>query len=489
MAAEFSIIFGRYAPHESNNFWHNRLKLNIEYPKMKKLRLKDRSEKKATRLARFLNYFALFPLVIVSLTGCNEVKPNIQSSPAQKQIKIDDITLTVPQPIVSSKQLGLIVNRKDPQSVAIADYYQHERKIPKENIVYLDFHLTSTLTPKQFARLNKKVQNALSDEVQFLALAWSLPNRVDCMSITSAFTFGYDPAWCATGCKATKPSPYFNHQTRTPWKDLGIRPSMLLAGHDIRSTIGLIDRGVLADASYPEGTTYLLSTSDKDRNSRLPFYQEVQRKMADIIPVSLLQQDSLEGKKDVLFYFTGVANVENINNNTYLPGAIADHLTSVGGRTNIPDLATHKGQTSVLHWVQAGVTGTYGTVLEPCNFPAKFPHPGFVIKRYYSGESLIESYWKSVAWPGQGLFVGEPLATPFGGLKLNRYNSARGAYVLQGSNEIIHAIQCAYDPEGPYFFVPSKAGQLEQSQRPVVVFFVQDLRDKKPNHPIYCRFL
>ena len=29
------------------------------------------------------------------------------------------------------------------------------------------------------------------------------------------------------------------------------------------------------------------------------------------------------------------------------------------------------------------------------------------------GETLIESYWKSVAWPQQGLFIGEPLAAPF----------------------------------------------------------------------------
>ncbi len=34
--------------------------------------------------------------------------------------------------------------------------------------------------------------------------------------------------------------------------------------------------------------------------------------------------------------------------------------------------------------------------------------------RYYiRGNSLIEAYWKSVAWPGQGIFVGEPLAKPF----------------------------------------------------------------------------
>jgi hypothetical protein len=32
---------------------------------------------------------------------------------------------------------------------------------------------------------------------------------------------------------------------------------------------------------------------------------------------------------------------------------------------------------------------------------------------YASGASAIEAYWKSVAWPGEGVFVGEPLARPF----------------------------------------------------------------------------
>jgi hypothetical protein len=43
----------------------------------------------------------------------------------------------------------------------------------------------------------------------------------------------------------------------------------------------------------------------------------------------------------------------------------------------------------------------------------KFPFPALLITRYMRGETLIEAYWKSVAWPGQGLFIGEPLAAPF----------------------------------------------------------------------------
>ena len=36
-----------------------------------------------------------------------------------------------------------------------------------------------------------------------------------------------------------------------------------------------------------------------------------------------------------------------------------------------------------------------------------------LIDHYYRGATLMEAYWKSVQWPGQGLFVGEPLAKPF----------------------------------------------------------------------------
>jgi len=68
---------------------------------------------------------------------------------------------------------------------------------------------------------------------------------------------------------------------------------------------------------------------------------------------------------------------------------------------------------SILNWIDAGVTGSYGTVVEPCSYVQKFPDPRIVMQKYLSGSSLIEAYWKSVKMPGQGLFVGEPLAAPF----------------------------------------------------------------------------
>jgi len=69
---------------------------------------------------------------------------------------------------------------------------------------------------------------------------------------------------------------------------------------------------------------------------------------------------------------------------------------------------------SALRWLEAGATASYGTVVEPCNFPQKFPDPGVAMRHYLDGDTAVEAYWKSVVWPGQGLFIGEPLARPYG---------------------------------------------------------------------------
>ena len=68
---------------------------------------------------------------------------------------------------------------------------------------------------------------------------------------------------------------------------------------------------------------------------------------------------------------------------------------------------------SSLRWLEAGATASYGTVVEPCNYMQKFPFPGIAMFHYALGASAIEAYWKSVVWPGEGVFVGEPLAQPF----------------------------------------------------------------------------
>lgn len=316
------------------------------------------------------------------------------------------------QPALTAGQLGVIVNEDDPDSVAVAAYYMQKRGIPSANLIRIRFKPgRTTLGREEFAALKREVDRAAPRTVQAYALTWAQPWRVDCMSVTSAFAFGFDPAYCADSCKPTKASPYFNSAARHPRDAYGIRPTMSLAAANVTEAKRLIDRGIAADGSNPAGTAYLVSTSDKARNVRAADYATVHRLLGETIPVETVNADALEDRRDVMFYFTGSTRVAALDRNVFLPGALGDHLTSAGG------VLFGGGQMSSLAWLQAGAAGSYGAVVEPCNFPAKFPSPGVVMAHYLQGETLIEAYWKSVRMPGQGLFIGEPLARPFSGVR------------------------------------------------------------------------
>lgn len=316
-----------------------------------------------------------------------------------------------PQPALTPEQLGVIVNDDDPDSIEIARYYREKRGIPATNLIHIRFRPGhSTLSRVEFAALKQQVDRATPAHVQAYALTWAQPWRVDCMSITAAFAFGFDAAHCASDCRPTQASPYFNSSATHPHTAHQIRPTMSLAAASVAEAKQLIDRGVAADGSNPAGTAYLVSTRDRARNVRAAGYGALRARMQRIFPVDIVEADALANKPDVMFYFTGSTQVPGLDRNTFLPGAIGDHLTSAGG------VLFGGSQMSSLAWLQAGATGSYGAVVEPCNFPGKFPVPDIVMARYLQGETLIEAYWKSVQMPGQGLFIGEPLARPFAGV-------------------------------------------------------------------------
>lgn len=307
---------------------------------------------------------------------------------------------------VDHTNIAVIINNADPLSVKVGEYYVRARHIPSANIVRVSFPANSPDMPvDQFQRVKANVDAATPRRIQAYALTWTTPYRVGCMSITSAFAFGFDPSYCASGCAPTKLSAYFDSARSIAVP--AVRPAMMLAGRSFAEVRALIDRGVRSDGTFPRGTAYLLLTTDKARDSRVPTYLLAKGVTAGLVDVEILNRDVLLHRDDVMFYFTGLASVAGLDTLRFLPGAIADHLTSFGG------MLTDSIQMSILTWLEAGATGSYGTVVEPCNFPQKFANPAIAIERYVHGDTLIEAYWKSVAWPGQGVFVGEPLAAPF----------------------------------------------------------------------------
>jgi uncharacterized protein (TIGR03790 family) len=243
--------------------------------------------------------------------------------------------------------------------------------------------------------------------VQAYALTWARPYRVGCVSITYAFAFGANEKYCTAGCGPTPLSPYFNASTAKPYTDLHVHPTMSIAALDFEHAKALIDRGVSADGRDPKGTAYLLVTGDRLRDVRAARYPQAIAVANGRIHAEVLQSPAMENRTDILFYFIGATSVPALLSNRFLPGAVADHLTSFGG------MLTDSAQMSSLRWLEAGATGSYGTVVEPCNSLEKFPNVAVLLSHYLAGETLLEAYWKSVAMPAQGLFIGEPLAAPF----------------------------------------------------------------------------
>jgi uncharacterized protein (TIGR03790 family) len=314
---------------------------------------------------------------------------------------------------ITARSLGLVINTADPYSVEVGEYYAQARKIDSRHILRLELPLRASLDADEFEVLRARVQAAFGADVQGLALAWRRPYAVACNSITGALALGFDASLCSHTCAPSRRSPYVGSATVRPFSDLHLRPAMLLAARDVPGAEAMIDRGIASDGSLgrrgaPPVHAHFVTTDDKVRSVRSVLFPPPGHLRGPNIDVHLDATPALEDLERVMLYLTGRVRVDKLDTVQFVPGALADHLTSVGGV-----LEDHGTQMSILDWIDAGATASYGTVSEPCSHLQKFPHPQLLMLFYTQGSSALEAYWKSVAWPQQGVFIGEPLAAPF----------------------------------------------------------------------------
>jgi len=315
---------------------------------------------------------------------------------------------------LTAKDVAVVINTLDPYSVAVGEYYAQARGLSARQVLRLALPVKPTLTPEEFEVFQATLTAELGPDIQALALAWRQPYAVSCNAITGALALGFDPGLCQRSCEPSRASPYFDKASAKPFSDFRMRLSMLLAASDVAGGKRLIDRGVAADRSLgwrgaPPVQAHFLSTHDRIRSVRA----------YDFPPAGLLRSQGVallpavadrlgDEARRVLIYQTGLFRVAGLEHIDWVPGALADHLTSYGGQ-----LQGQSGQMSAMAWIDSGATASHGAVTEPCSHRQKFPHPQVLLLQYIQGATAIEAYWKSVAWPQQSLFVGEPLAAPF----------------------------------------------------------------------------
>ena len=314
---------------------------------------------------------------------------------------------------LSAKDIGLVINTADPYSVAVGEYYAAKRGLQAEQVLRLEMPTRTTLTRAEFELLEAAIARHFGATTQALALAWVAPSAVSCNAITGALALGVDEALCKQSCSPSRPSPYANTGSARPYADFGVRPSMLLAAGSVAQARALIDRGVASDHALTmrgaaPALALFIETTDAARNVRAVLYPPEASTRRPSVNARRLQDTTMPPQSQVVLVQTGTARVRWLTDIGWAPGGLGDHLTSYGGR-----LDGKHDHTTVIDWIDAGATASHGIVSEPCNHLQKFPHPQWLLLHYMQGSTAIEAYWKSVRWPQQSLFVGEPLAAPF----------------------------------------------------------------------------
>jgi len=184
------------------------------------------------------------------------------------------------------------------------------------------------------------------------------------------------------------------------------------------------------DGSRPDGTVYICRNSNVRSTTREPFFAALVaglkargRKVAILEKGKEGQTGILPvGKEDVIGAVVGSASFAwGKTKSRFLPGAIAEHLTSLGAHFGTP------GQTKLTEFLRYGAAGSSGTVQEPYALHYKFPNP--LIHLFYAdGCSLAEAFYESIWGPYQLTVAGDGLARPFATLVPLEVEAPSGAW-------------------------------------------------------------
>ncbi len=388
----------------------------------------------------------------------------------------------------------LVVNSNSDSSKTIANHYIEWRKIPAQNVVYLNWRgglratkgeafrnriLMPVIKELEGRKLNAQIDYVVysSDfpwriDLQNLFPAVGLPGNLDTAgSLTGAtylapYIVGRNPAmvmtkvnWYVPGpadanlgaCRQLVNVPSRGFRSVYLWDDKGNRTadtktgqryllSTMLGvtygrGNTVDDILSYLKRAVAADGKRPRGTIYFMTNNDIRSNTRDACFAGVASDINKLGVRAAVEQGTIpRGKPDVMGLMAGTRSFDWANSgSTILPGAICEHLTSYGG-----DLEPGAPQTALSEFLRGGAAGASGTVREPGAVQAKFPLPSIQL-HYARGSSLAEAFYQSVSGPYQLLIVGDPLCQPWARFPTVTVEGIKANQELSGSVSITPA--------------------------------------------------
>lgn len=325
----------------------------------------------------------------------------------------------------------VVVNTNSTDSVALGAYYAAAHGIPDHHVCSVGISTNwGSITSNDFRAslwapiTNHVAAHGLSDRIDFVVLCQDFPTRIeDTEGVAAALFYGFKdaPRYADIGCNlpADTSNEYYRAERAFRSADGWNATNGFVAFHLVASNLAtaklVVDRGAAAQSSFPSASIHLHIYGSSGRSVREARYANAQFNFTALPGLAATCRlgpylQYLSGSTNAMGYQDGFGGIpaEVRTNNVWLPGAYADHLTSLGGGlpTNVLN------QSTVLDWMNIGATASYGTVDEPCAYLEKFPDP--IMGFYYArGFSIGEAYAMAVEAPYQGLFAGDPLAAPF----------------------------------------------------------------------------
>jgi uncharacterized protein (TIGR03790 family) len=329
----------------------------------------------------------------------------------------------------SGLNVVIVVNQDSTNSVQLGNYYAERRQVPPQNILRInwpgdpidwgDSEFASYLYNPLVSMLSAR---KLTNQIDYIVLSMDIPYRVTPASgkpnsTTSALFYGFkqdNGSESACSMSATSTNLYAGSENifrLTPPTSANSNSWLvtMITHSNLALAKQIVDSGASADSTFPTQTVYLAKSIDTGRNVRYVTFDNA------VFNTRLRGNYSMQRTNTSYNWVFGNClgvqqgvTLSSVADTTFVPGSMADNLTSFGGQL----FEDGSGQLKLFQYLTAGAAGSYGTVTEPCNYLEKFPSP----QNYFyqaRGFTLGECYYQSLTNPYQGVLVGEPLAAPF----------------------------------------------------------------------------
>lgn len=348
--------------------------------------------------------------------------------------------LLLPSVAIGPHEILLLVNKDSPNSLCAANEFVSLRGVPPENIVYLSLpdrvlEPKAEISPEEFTRFIWEPATRVVKERGLTSriIAWiysvdfpvritsdppvslqgitlvrnSLPegNLIAEGRFPSAFFAGPDKAG----------GPMLRSQSLNVFHDkhgdTAPLASMMLGytgarGVGMEYVLQCLRTSAGSDFTKPTGTVFYVVNNDIRSKCRDWQYPLAVSELARLGMEAKIVGNIDPSERSILGILMGHPSpTPMFGSKAYIPGCVAEHLTSAAGFFHHPD------QVKLSVWFAVGVSASAGTITEPRAIWTKFPNARF-FAHYASGCSVLESFAQSVRCPLQLLMVGEPFAKP-----------------------------------------------------------------------------